>query len=524
MIHEYFHWFDLRSQHVEWRPRTQPWFPSLDDWKLVREAEGYVLRKGSLSLIDIRSEQAKLLSSVLGGLETRQHVVITYDEHLQIIHVRLPRMQLDFTTSNALCLLASKQFPEMVVDEAQVFGTFTGLRSRLALRSNDRVSRKVIIPFGQLQSVPLNDHVETAVLTASAEKITYMVYDIDMHLGRLIGDQSALKRLYKSYLHAVTSSCFPDLLTGKTGTEEALSILSQASMRSFTRLRKTERELLSLLAALTPQREYYPEHLQVMQKVRWNRSLSVFSQHPRFRSSVEEILAHEHILDIFGDSIERATLLPASTAHLLTRGAQHDALIRVYDFGAELPRSVVNYRSRDTQEHSTGIEAVSTISNLVDEWSTQLRVSEDLFGLLKAPNQVIRGDFSSDLVLGYDAVWLEPPEANIPKYWCTLQTMMSKSTQDEHKYSIMFLLATMAYSPQSNPVILETLLAFATVRALTVIKPPPYSAFDLKCGCKPQRRLLIELVKTFALGFHESPQEALPKLPYENNEQYNQRR
>lgn len=48
MIHEYFHWFDLRSQHVEWRPRSQLWSPSSDEWKLVREDEGYVLKKGEL--------------------------------------------------------------------------------------------------------------------------------------------------------------------------------------------------------------------------------------------------------------------------------------------------------------------------------------------------------------------------------------------------------------------------------------------------------------------------------------------
>ena len=524
MIHEYFHWFDLRSQHVEWRPRSQPWSPSSDEWKLVREDEGYVLKKGSLSLIDIRSDTSRILSSVLAGLEVGQHMITTYDLHSQTIHVRLPRMQLDFTTSKALCILASKQFPGTVVDENQTFGTLTGLCSSLVLRSNDRVSRKVIIPFGRLQSTPLNDHVKTTVLATSAGKITYMVYDIDIHLGRLVGDQSTLQRIYKSYLHAMTSSCFPDLLTGRTGTEEALAILAQASMHSFTSLGQAEKEVLGLIAALTPQREYYPKHLQVMQKVRWNKSLSIFSQHPRFRSAVEQILAHEHILNIFGDSRERSTSLPASDAHLLIRGAQHDALIRVCDFGAEIPRVTEDYRSRDTHEHSTGIEAVSTISKLVDEWSTKLRVSDDLFGLLKAPNRAVRGSASSDLVLGYDALWLEPVEIDIPKYWCSLQTLMSESNRDEHKYRIMFLLATMAYSPRSDPVVLETLLAFATVVELTGMRPPPHPVFDIKHGYEPKRQVLVELIKSAAFGFHTSPQASLPKLPHEDKKQYNARR
>lgn len=80
----------------------------------------------------------------------------------------------------------------------------------------------------------------------------------------MIGDQSTLKSLYKSYLHAVTSSCFPDMLTGRTGTEEALTVLGQGSMYSFTSLGQTEKWLLSLLATLTPKREYYPKHLKVI--------------------------------------------------------------------------------------------------------------------------------------------------------------------------------------------------------------------------------------------------------------------
>ncbi|KIW36714.1 uncharacterized protein PV06_11123 [Exophiala oligosperma] len=522
MIHEYFYWFDLGSQHVEWRPRTQPWSSSSNRWWLVRKEQGYVLRKGSLSLIDIRSERAETLSRVLASLEVREHIVMTYDEHSQTTHVRLPRMQLDFTIGQGSPLLASKQFPGTVVDETQTFGTFTGLRSKLVLRSNDRVSRKVIIPFGRPHSIPLDDHVETTVSPGSSEKIKYMVYDVDMHLGRMIGDQSTLKSLYKSYLHAVTSSCFPDMLTGRTGTEEALTVLGQGSMYSFTSLGQTEKWLLSLLATLTPKREYYPKHLKVMQEVKWNNSLSLFSQHPRFRSAVERILAHEHILNMFHDGCERNTPLPASDAHLLIRGAQHDAQIRVCDFGAELPCSVADHRSRDTKEHSREIEAVSTVSRLVDEWSTNLRVSRDLFGLLKAQKRAILG-YSPSLILGYDPLWLEPPETTIPEYWCSLQTVMSASNQEEHRYPIMFLLATMAYTPKSDPVLLETLLAFSTVADLAGTEPPPFPVFDLKYGCEPQRQRLGEIIKSNAFGFHASPQLALPKVVYENKKQYTAR-
>ena len=48
--------------------------------------------------------------------------------------------------------------------------------------------------------------------------------------------------------------------------------------------------LLTSIAALTPTREYYPSHLQVMQSVTWNSRLSMFTQHDDFFPLAERIL------------------------------------------------------------------------------------------------------------------------------------------------------------------------------------------------------------------------------------------
>ncbi|KAL6240256.1 hypothetical protein RBB50_012851 [Rhinocladiella similis] len=120
--------------------------------------------------------------------------------------------------------------------------------------------------------------------------------------------------------------------------------------------------------------------------------------------------------------------------------------------------------------------------------------------------------------------WKPRTETIIPEYWCSLQTLMSASNREEHRYPIMFLLATMAYTPQSDPVLLETLLAFSTVAELTSMKPPQFLMFDLKDGCEPQRSRLGEFIKSSAFGFYASPQLALPKLLYENKKQHTARR
>ncbi|KAK5313778.1 hypothetical protein LTR93_010775 [Exophiala xenobiotica] len=78
----------------------------------------------------------------------------------------------------------------------------------------------------------------------------------------------------------------------------------------------------------------------------------------------------------------------------------------------------------------------------------------------------------------------------------------------------------MAYTPQSDSVLLETLLAFSTVADLARTEPPPFPVSDLKYGCEPQRQRLGKIIKSNAFGFYASPQVALPKFPYENKKQY----
>ena len=53
-------------------------------------------------------------------------------------------------------------------------------------------------------------------------------------------------------LHAITSHCLPDQLTGLTGTEQALAILDSAAVKSFDQLSEANMELLASIADLTP--------------------------------------------------------------------------------------------------------------------------------------------------------------------------------------------------------------------------------------------------------------------------------
>ena len=128
--------------------------------------------------------------------------------------------------------------------------------------------------------------------------VKYHSYHIDSQLGRLVDNGSLKSRLFRLYLHATTAHCLIDKLTGRTGTEEALYGLAGAASRSFVELEPVMLKLLEILARLTPRRQYYPEHLRVMQQVEWN-TLSPLSQHCAFYKHVASILNQAKSFQVF---------------------------------------------------------------------------------------------------------------------------------------------------------------------------------------------------------------------------------
>jgi hypothetical protein len=195
----------------------------------------------------------------------------------------------------------------MVVDDCQSFGALTGLVNKLVLQETRDLSRCVIVPYGNVSFSQDGHHVRVTIDTASATQVKYHTYNIDSQLGRLVDNGRLQSRLSRLDLHATTSHCQVDKLTGRTGTEEALYGLSSAATRSFVELEPTDIELLDKLARLTPSRSFYPKHLQVMQQVEWN-SLSPLSQHDAFYEHAVSIMSQARSLQIFQ---ERPKQLPS---------------------------------------------------------------------------------------------------------------------------------------------------------------------------------------------------------------------
>jgi hypothetical protein len=290
-----------------------------------------------MKLIDIQSPIAKAISKILSPIEHTTHVHVMLNFEKSVLEVHLPRLNLDFFMLENSSLLESKQFRGMAVDSNQAFGSFSGLRNKLVLREVSGTSRVVIVPDGQIKfhQDGREGHAKVSIDTAGLKRVSYHQFQIDSQLGRLVDNGSLQSRLFRIYIHALTSYCLPDKLTGRTGTEEALQSLSLSSTRSFLTLGRKEIELLGNIETLSPKRRYYPKHRKTMQTVIWN-NLSPLSQHERFFREVESIMRKAEDLQIFqSPSAASLPMDPRPFSELYERAAIRNSFTRTHGFGAE---------------------------------------------------------------------------------------------------------------------------------------------------------------------------------------------
>lgn len=504
-VEDYVHWLDINTQSVEWRPLQNLWAPSADNWVMHQNCGPYILSRGTKKLLDIRSSTVDAISCILSPLEHATNIHVLLNCQTEALEIHLPRMNLDFLLTSTTRLLESKQFRGMVLDESQSFGTFTGLVSKVVLRDLKGPARCVIVPHGHISFMPRGHHVEVTIDTTSTTQVQYHSYQIDSTLGRLVDNGSLQSRLFRLYLHATTSHCLPDLLTGRTGTEEALYGLESAATRSFVALESRDIELLERLASLTPQRTYYPAHLKVMQQVKW-KVLPSLSQHGAFFTYVESILDQATAFQIFQQQPMQLPVMDQCDPSLLRKAAMRDSSFQVYGFGADAldVQCDAVYVSRDRIINSERELQTYRTAKLVDNWSQELRICPHLLSEMESWARPLLG-FTREATVpfGFDLQWLDVPSKDFSEHWCTLHHLFTNASREFDKYNIMALLSTLAYAPYSKQELVETLLALATVPALRRLQAPRYANFQLSDGYGPAEEALVEVVNNHTQEFRD---------------------
>ena len=283
-LNDFVHWYDYSTGDVDFRPVGDPWaISSPAEWRLVKGDDSkWRLKqpKNEKFLVAVGNPTACAVARILFPLAKPPFIHLILRANLSTLEIEIPSLRVGFMLDQGSANLRSREYPGMRVSEDQSLGTLNGFHNKLLLSHQRTGGHKVFLLEGRTscqrhiqgldyQSESLHDHVDISVNQESSCRIHQ--FDVDRQLGRLVDNDSMHSKLILVYLHGYTSFRMPDRLTRRTGTEEALSILRSAALKSFGRLRQETIDILARIAnELTPKRVFCPEHERVMQSVQWS--------------------------------------------------------------------------------------------------------------------------------------------------------------------------------------------------------------------------------------------------------------
>ncbi|KAL2186630.1 hypothetical protein L209DRAFT_711026 [Thermothelomyces heterothallicus CBS 203.75] len=537
-VRNYSHWLDLATGVIEFRPRDQPWESSEDSWTLTRDGSSNILSHGGCYVLDPHSPTAEALFARLKPIETREHLDMIFHPDDHVLVVDLPRFSISFSLAEGGAVIRSKHYSGMCIDDDQNIGTLFGLENKLVLRQEENDSehcsprRIVLVPRGSPTAEIASNHVSVRVNVPAGLRVKHDAFTIDTTLGRIASSTSLASKLYLCYLHALTSHCLPDPLTGRTGTEEALRILRSASVRSFQRLDLESYHLLCDIARISPRRLFYPEHLTVMERITWSGKLPVLSQNDALWTEVEDILSHArdcallHLQDEEGSDSFKIESVEGSSRLLLDRAKIRNATFQVSEFGAEMHTTTFDDRysgrhlNRGPEAHSRVKMVTSRLlsgrQELLDPLPSTLR--EDLLAVI---GQQFPGHSEVDLRFQLD--YLQPAPKSLSKLWCGLHR---KLTEEPNKYRIAFFLSALIYAEKSDWAVVQALMALAIApsRFQVLVTPPREQRFDLDYDLSTLRHGIDQIIRNSQYDFDLCPETNLARLDFESDNQVEKRR
>lgn len=490
-------------------------------------------------LVDQASQSARLFAQIFAQLEDANNIHVVSNGQRLSTRIVLPRLQLEFGLTHQGQHIRSRQYRGMILDLDQSIGTLVGLQSVLVLRCMRQAQdRLMLIPVprshGSLEIHYTNcihtRHTKVEISKREAYKV--YAYSLDSTLGRIVDQGNLHSKLLLAYLHALTSHCLPDSFTGYTGTESALRILGSAAVRSFHDVGSTDVSLLEQIAALSPVRSFYPKHLMDMQDVQWDSQLPTLSQHHRFRLEAQNIVREAQKMCLFEPSINLdISDWVCSNNHLEHRELIRSSTYRTYTFGAEefSQDFDIEYPSRDVcTDLSRGHRAFraatlilrddtalsSTVKNL-KEWLVSKH-----FGHKTIMGYKSNFEISS---LKFDSRWIENHSDILTESWCDLHKGLSSLNGHHNKFFIATWLATMAFAPTADMIVIETLAAIHGSQNLRSIEPPPAICFDLSRGERFVQSTIRAIIDGFTKKFCLSSESRMPKQDQETCHQHRKR-
>jgi len=521
LVHEYVHWLDLDRNEIEFRQLKTAWKSSPKHWKLSlgdlrrekaqkwRGAVSQMIDEPNLfRLIDIHSECFRMISRQFERLEDWRHIIVTRCSTPSAefrFDIHLPRYRLKFLVNHGGDL-ESVNFPGYCVTHTQSVGTLFGLFNRLVLEASTTTilpQQRVFIPLGTVGYSRKETHVNVTIDVGSSRHVRFYDYRVRTDLGFLEGDGSLGSHFYQAYLHALTSHCLQDPLTGRTGTEECLYMLKSSRSFSIQNLYDDGFSYLPLIHSLTPRREFYPKHLRVMQMVYWSNNLPIWTQHPLLALETASILDYCQKLQKLQCEEEIPSFLQNPITHnpteLAVRDLQRNSRFYVgLDIESKWSHSLSDtvYLARDAEPQKELI-VCKTASSVFQPLTN---INLNLWNVLGLCDQLYVSELK--LSLSYSLDWLT--EAVPFSYYMSLFNLCRSPSESLLKkaYKLLFSLAAMAYKHSDSQrcrqlVSIMVHIIHNPVLFGQVPRPfPTTSPYRLTDGFQPDSRRLQEILNS----------------------------
>jgi hypothetical protein len=533
-VKDHVHWYNYGSGNIEFRPRVSPWKSDrVKNWTLVRakQSQAWRLSRGCDAIVGSQKATSIAIAGVFAPLmaQTRVHCISQLPTNQ--LRIEIPALRLRFHLGEGTSELRSNEYRNMAVDRIQDVGTLIGFQNKLLLRSKAG-NRLLLIKEATLSYA--KSHFHMAVSVDESSTATVHALHIDTGLNRLVDNGSLQCKLYLAYLHALTSFCIPDPFLGVTGTEQALSILRSAAVRSFYQLSQQNLDVLEKIARLSPCRQYYPVHLRVMQTVSWDPQLHFLAQHAGLRIQVDEIFEQaQKIAFLHPDSMLQFPRLPILDDHLRDQDMIRDSSFRVPGFGAE-NHSVKfdqDYKPRDRNIQSENAVRTVSISQLLHRtghdihWETptadQLWNRMSVLPQIEGPNLRAYGD-----ELRYDAAYLNNGIHSILSRLPSIRNSLAALQQlGQRNFAIMGWFASLIFSlSEVDCGIVQIFAMFFKCGSVAHIQMPLATRFRIQEGSNCSTTKLRRCIQENVRGLRHCPENNLPRRKNERHDDYHNRR
>ncbi|TGO19500.1 hypothetical protein BTUL_0004g01400 [Botrytis tulipae] len=485
------HWLDLNTGIVEIRQKPHIWRFKDANWRLnVRTRNAW---RRSSCLVDPFSTTFKRVHRILEHFEEPGHLTV-YQPPRNNLTVELKRLSLSFAVNHKKYLASSQLHAE--IDADQDCGTWYGLRSKIVLRDtiNPRV-RSILVPMpgndpNSVKSRCHGIHVQVHIENNG----DYGRFFVNDTLGRIDCPAEPWQLYTKALLHSMTSFLLPDILTKRTGTEEAIACLTSGLYQPWAPLKLTSRLCLLKIARLSPARGYYPEDGNSMQKVEWNDKWTTTIQYDGYESIVQELIEKSDNLEKFSQEKTQGILelKRVRPQHLVNRSytrlrlfKRHDGFLETHMIATDLV-----YDSRDKYCASQRRKNILECVDHIIQWPQKTHASADLAGMLqKYPN--LKGFYSEPKkVLLSDRLDVDFGVSFGPLY------QFCRQASADDKFRLQFQFSLMSFRDDIDMDLVRILLACSVLEDLKKLNPPAYRNYThFRPNQNPHLAYIIQLLK-----------------------------